>query len=183
MPQTRINWYPIRHWLYHHRVLVAIFFCFVFFVSAASIYVIKTIKINSDIKNYRDSPVNQNPSTTQKLSTGSTFTTAFTTVSTEMATKPIDYSDWRLKNTCVPKKYDLTLVPDLENGEYSGTIVIDFEALEQVTIIKLNSQGLVFGRGSCKINFYEPASVVFDQEKGKKIPFSVSDTRRNASVA
>ncbi len=54
----------------------------------------------------------------------------------------MDETPYRLPRTVTPSRYDLTLEPDLETGDYLGTLSIALEVAEPVTEIVLNANEL-----------------------------------------
>lgn len=180
MPRNRLHrLQTIRHWLFHHRITVAIIVCALFFIISTLAYFVKTKKSDCDLDNSSNLPHSREDCYSTNPENGTPTNSDSTPVSSadnsiigikEMATKDSDYSEWRLDGSCVPKGYDLTLNPDLETGNYTGTLKITFEALKKIEYIKLNSQGITFDKSAIwqdSEDFSNHGDPVFDEKKGK----------------
>jgi len=61
------------------------------------------------------------------------------------------FDKYRLPKTLQPKLYNLTLIPDIENGTFNGIVKIYIEVIQNTTSIILNSHNLQIPEGSIKV--------------------------------
>ncbi|XP_065075493.1 aminopeptidase A-like isoform X2 [Ochlerotatus camptorhynchus] len=81
--------------------------------------------------------------TTASMETSPAVTTTTTTMATTTETPPVNY---RLPEDNIPLHYDLYLYPHLENGTFSGTVVIDILTMKATGTFVLHSSDLTIGR-------------------------------------